>query len=232
MGAKKKIIKKDFKDTLPVLAGYLFLGFGFGILMQEAGFGVLWAVAMCLTLYSGTMQYIAVSLFVSSADIFTTALTTLLVNARHLFYGISMVDRYKGAGKKKPYMIFTLTDETFSLVSKKEVGEMENIHTYCFWVSFLDHMYWVLGSALGNVIGSLLPISFEGIEFVITALFATIFIEQWQSSKNHTSAIIGIVATVFSLFVFGGDLFLIPAMVIITASLLIMSKIKGVEAYD
>lgn len=232
MGAKKKTIKKAFKDTLPVLAGYLFLGFGFGILLQNAGFGVLWAVAMCLTLYSGTMQYIAVSLFVSSADIFTAAITTLLVNARHLFYGISMVDRYKGVGKHKPYMIFTLTDETFSLVSKKEVGEMENSHTYCFWVSFLDHIYWVIGSVLGNIAGSLLPINFDGIEFVITALFATIFIEQWQSSKNHIPAIVGLVATAFSLLVFGGDLFLIPAMVIITASLLIMSKAKGVEAYD
>ncbi len=221
---KKKVIKKAFKDTLPVLAGYLFLGFGFGILLQNAGFGVLWAVAMCLTLYSGTMQYIAVGLFAAGTDIFTAAVTTLLVNARHLFYGISMVDRYKGAGKRKPYMIFTLTDETFSLVSRKEVGEMEKSQDYCFWVSFLDHMYWVVGSFIGNLAGSLLPINFDGIEFVITALFATIFIEQWQSSNTHIYAIIGLCSTALCLFIFGGDLFLIPSMVIITALLLIMRR--------
>lgn len=173
----KKVIRAALKDTLPVMTGYVFLGFGFGIVMLQNGYGALWSVAMSLFIYAGSMQYVAVSLMNSGASLLTVALTTLVVNARHLFYGISMVDAYKGAEKKKPYLIFALTDETYSLVSQNQILEGIDHHSYCFWVSFLDHAYWVGGTFLGAIAGAYLPINFEGIEFVLTSLFVTIFVE-------------------------------------------------------
>ncbi len=223
---KKQAIRSAFLDTVPVMTGYLFLGFGFGIVLHQIGYGVLWAGAMSLFIYAGSMQYMAVSLLTSGAGLLTTALTTFVVNARHLFYGISMIDAYKGAGKKKPYLIFALTDETYSLVSADRVPEGISRHGYCFLVSLFDHIYWVSGTVLGSLAGSLLPINFEGIEFVLTALFVTIFVEQWLSTKNHAPAITGVAATLVCLLVFGKEVFLIPSMVIITLSLTLMRKVK------
>ena len=221
---KNTAVRTAFLDTVPVMTGYVFLGFGFGILMHQSGYGVLWAGAMSLFIYAGSMQYMAVSLLTSGAGLLTAALTTVVVNARHLFYGISMVDAYKGAGEKKPYMIFALTDETYSLVSKNQVPEGISRHGYCFLVSLFDQLYWVAGTVLGSLAGSLLPINYKGIEFVLTALFVTIFVEQWLSTKNHTPAIIGTVSTVLCLALFGKEIFLIPSMVIIAAALTVMSK--------
>lgn len=223
---KKQAIRSAFLDTVPVMTGYLFLGFGFGIVLHQIGYGVLWAGAMSLFIYAGSMQYMAVSLLTSGAGLLTTALTTFVVNARHLFYGISMIDAYKGAGKKKPYLIFALTDETYSLVSADRVPEGISRHGYCFLVSLFDHIYWVSGTILGSLAGSLLPINFEGIEFVLTALFVTIFVEQWLSTKNHAPAITGVTATLVCLLVFGKEVFLIPSMVIIALSLTLMRKVK------
>lgn len=223
MIVKKKAIRAAFLDTVPVLTGYVFLGFGFGILMHQNGFGVLWAGAMSLFIYAGSMQYVAVSLLTSGAGLLTAALTTFVVNARHLFYGISMVDAYKGA-PKKPYLIFALTDETYSLVSKNQVPEGISRHGYCFLVSLFDHMYWVGGTVLGSLAGSLIPINYEGIDFVLTALFVTIFVEQWLSTSNHAPAVVGVSATAVCLLLFGADVFLIPSMVLIAASLILMKK--------
>ena len=221
---KTNILRTAFLDTLPVMTGYVFLGFGFGILMQQNGFGLLWAGAMSLFIYAGSMQYVAVSLLTSGAGLLTAALTTFVVNARHLFYGISMVDAYKGAGKKKPYLIFALTDETYSLVSQNQVPEGMSRHGYCFAVSLLNHCYWVLGSALGSLAGNLIPINYEGIDFVLTALFVTIFVEQWLSTKHHLPALIGMAATVLCLLLFGQDIFLIPSMALIAAALTLLPK--------
>lgn len=226
---KKSAVRAAFLDTVPVLTGYVFLGFGFGILLYQSGYGVLWAGAMSLFIYAGSMQYMTVSLLTGGVGLLTAALTTIVVNARHLFYGISMVDAYKGAGRKKPYMIFALTDETYSLVSKNQVPEGMSRHAYCFLVSLFDQIYWVTGSVLGSLAGSLLPINFEGIEFVLTALFVTIFVEQWLSTKNHGPAVIGVASTLLCLLVFGKDVFLIPSMVII-AVLLTVSRKTGKEA--
>jgi len=221
---KKSAVRTAFLDTLPVMAGYVFLGFGFGILLQQSGYGLLWAVAMSLFIYAGSMQYLTVSLLTGGAGLVTAALTTVVVNARHLFYGISMVDAYKGAGKKKPYMIFALTDETYSLVSQNQVPEGISRHGYCFLVSLFDHIYWVSGTALGSLTGSLLPINYEGIEFSLTALFVTIFVEQWLSTKDHRPAITGVMSTGLCLLVFGREVFLIPSMSIISLTLTILRK--------
>lgn len=221
---KKSAIRTAFLDTVPVLTGYLFLGFGFGILMNESGYGVGWAFCMSLFIYAGSMQYMAVSLLTGGASLLTAALTTFVVNARHLFYGISMVDAYKGSGKKKPYLIFALTDETYSLVTQNQVPDGLTRHGYCFLVSLFDHIYWVSGTVLGSLAGALIPLNYEGIEFVLTALFVTIFVEQWLSTKNHIPAIIGVMSTTLCLVIFGSEIFLIPSMVIIAVLLTVSHK--------
>ena len=214
----KRLLRTVFLDTLPVMAGYVFLGFGFGILMQQNGFGVLWAVAMSLFIYAGSMQYVAISLLTSGASLLTAALTAFVVNARHLFYGISMIDAYQDSGKKKLYLIFGLTDETYSLVSQtQETG-------YCFWVTLFDHCYWVLGTLLGGLVGTVLHINYEGVDFALTALFVTIFVEQWLSTKKHGPAIVGVAATTLCLLIFGKDVFLIPSMAAIAACLIMMRR--------
>ena len=218
----RKTFKPALTATLPVMAGYLILGFGFGIIIKANGYSIALAAAMSAFIYAGSMQYVAVSLMTGGASLLVTALTTLMVNARHIFYGISMVDAYKGA-PKKPYLIFALTDETYSLVSREQVARDPDRHRYCLLVSLFDQIYWVAGSLLGSLAGALIPINYEGIDFVLTALFVTIFVEQWLSTKDHRPAIIGVAATTACLLLFGADIFLIPSMAAI-AALLIMRK--------
>ena len=228
---KKKAFRQAFLDTVPVLTGYLFLGMGFGILLvEQTGKGVLWAFGMSLFMLAGSGQYLAVSLIADHASLISVAIATFLVNARHIFYGISLLTPYKGAGKKKTYMIFGLTDETYSLVTQNEPPEGMTRHTYCFLVTLFNQIYWIIGCSLGNLM-SLLPISFEGVEFVLTALFVTMFVEQWLSNKNHLPAIIGVVSTVLCLALFGSELFLIPSMVLI-AILLTVSRKTGRRKTD
>ena len=223
---KKSAFSKALRDSIPVLTGYLFLGGGFGIMMSEAGFPIFWSFIMPITMYAGSGQYLAVDLFSNLAGYVNIAIATLLVNARHLFYGISLVDTYKDAGPKKIYMIFGLTDETYSLVTQAKVDPEINHSTYCFYVTLLDHIYWISGCTLGAVLGATLPISFEGVEFVLTALFVTMFVEQWLSSTNHLPALIGLACTTVCLLVFGSEYFLIPSMALI-ALLLILCREKA-----
>ena len=220
----KKALKTVFLDTVPVMTGYLFLGAGFGILMNETGYGVAWSFAMALFMFAGSAQYLTVSLLASHASLLSTAIAVFLLNARHIFYGISLLDTYKGSGKKKPYLIFAMTDETYSLVTQNQPPEGMKKHTYCFLVSLFDHSYWVIGCVIGALAGTLLPISFEGVEFVLTALFVTMFTEQWLSAKNHLPALIGAGSTVLCLVLFGKDIFLIPSMVLIAILLTVTRK--------
>ncbi|MBQ4557365.1 MAG: AzlC family ABC transporter permease [Clostridia bacterium] len=226
----KNDIKKAIRDTIPVLSGYIVLGMGFGILMQTKGYGIWWTLAMSAFVYAGSMQYLAVDLLTGGASLISAAITTLMVNARHLFYGISMVDRYKGTGKKKPYLIFALTDETYSLVcSGNEDKSEEERHRYYFLVSLFDQIYWVCGSVIGALLGQVIPFSTEGIDFALTALFVTVFVEQWKSTKDHLPAIIGVMASVICLVVFGAGDFLIPAMVLITVLLSALKLVRREE---
>ena len=211
----KKALKTVFLDTVPVMTGYLFLGVSFGILLGETGYGLGWAFATALFMYAGSAQFLTVSLLANHAGLLSSAIAIFLLNARHIFYGISLIDAYKGTGRKKPYLIFALTDETYSLVTQNQPPEGMKRHTYCFLVSLLDHIYWVFGCVLGSVAGNFLPINFEGIEFVLTALFVTLFTEQWLTNKNHFPAIVGVVCTVLCLVIFGKEIFLIPSMVLI-----------------
>ena len=228
---KHKALKTVFLDTVPVMTGYLFLGVSFGILLGEKGYGLGWAFAMALFMYAGSAQFLAVGLLANHASILSSAIAIFLLNARHIFYGISLIDAYKGTGKKKPYLIFSLTDETYSLVTQNNPPEGMKRHTYCFLVSLLDHFYWVAGCVLGSVAGNFLPISFEGIEFVLTALFVTLFTEQWLSNKNHFPAIVGTISTVLCLILFGKEIFLIPSMVLI-ALILTTARKTGMRKED
>ena len=226
----KKLLKTAFVATLPVLTGYLVLGFGFGIIMRANGFGLALTFAMSLLIYAGSMQYAAIGLFTGGASLLTVALTTLMVNARHLFYGISMLEKYKHTGARKPYLIFGLTDETYSLVC----GELPEIpyekrKDYYLLVTLLNHIYWVTGSVLGAAAGALLQFNSEGIDFALTALFLTVFTEQWLTAKTHAPALIGVGVSVGSLLLFGADGFLIPAMLVIAVLLCVYKEEPGKE---
>lgn len=222
-----KTIQKAFLASIPVLSGYLVLGMDFGIVLRSAGYGVGWALGMSLFIYAGSMQFVGIGLLIGGASLLTTALTTLMVNARHLFYGISMVEKYAGAGRKKPYMIFALTDETYSLVCADPDVSPEDYHRYCFLVSLFDHAYWVSGSVLGSLLGNVLPFDTKGVDFALTALFITVFVQQWQEKKDHRPALIGVGSSLLCLLVFGSDRFLIPAMLLITAGLCLLPARKS-----
>ena len=199
---------RSARTTVPVMAGYLVLGAGFGILLRTRGYGLGWALAMSLFIYAGSMQYVAVDLLTGGASLLTAAVTTLLVNARHLFYGISMLERYRAAGGYAPYLIFSLTDETYSLVAARE----ELTGAECFRISLLDQFYWVLGTALGSLAGAYLNVNTTGIDFSLTALFLTVFTGQWLETEDHAPALIGLGVSIVCRLLFGADSFLLPTM--------------------
>ena len=224
----KQVLKPAFLATVPVLTGYLVLGFGFGIVLKANGYGVILALVMSLAIYAGSMQYVAIGLLTGGASLITAALTTLMVNARHLFYGVSMLEKYRNVGKRKPYLIFALTDETYSLVCRDnpDIPEARRAD-YALAVSILNHIYWVTGSVIGAVVGTLVSFNTEGIDFALTALFLTVFLEQWLSAKKHAPALIGVGVSVLCLVLFGSESFLIPTMLLIA---LLLSLYRGEEA--
>lgn len=223
---KQKIIRLAFYTSLPVMAGYLVLGIGFGILLRSAGYGALWAFAMSALIYAGSMQYVGVGLISGGASVLTVMLTTLMVNARHLFYSISMIGRYREAGKYKPYLIFALTDETYSLLCSGAAPPEGDPQLYRFLVSLFNQSYWVTGSVLGSLLGAVLPFSAAGIEFSMTALFIASFTEQWIKLRDHRPALTGICSTALCRAVFGPSRFLIPSMILITLILTFLRNKK------
>lgn len=205
-------IRYALKKSFPIFCGYLFLGFAFGILLADAGYGWPWALACSILIYAGSMQFVLVSFLASGAPLFTVFLMTLLINGRHIFYGLSFVDRFRRAGKFFPYMVFSLTDETYSLLCSAEHPEGIDPKHADFFIALFDHCYWILGSVLGCVAGHLIPIDFTGIDFTMTALFLVIFIDQWKTYKPHIPALTGGICAAISLMIFGPDNFLLPAL--------------------
>ena len=221
---KGNVLKTAFMDTLPILTAYLVLGMGFGVLMSDAGYPLFFVILMSAFIFAGSMQYVSVSLLTAQVMPITALLMTFLVNARHIFYGLSLLERYQDTGKIKPYLIFGLTDETYSLVCSQAHATNDTKTDYYFMVTLLNHIYWVVGGVIGSVLGNAIPFNSTGIEFSMTALFTVIFLEQWKQSKDHAPALIGIVATTVSRIVFGLDHFLIAAMAIIAVGLLLLLK--------
>ncbi len=220
---KKQVTRQAFKTSIPVMAGYIVLGMGFGLLLHDAGYGVGWAFFMAVIIYAGTMQYVGVSLLAGGASILTTMLTTFMVQARHLFYSISLIEKYKGAGKYKPYMIYGITDETYSLLSDGTLPVAEeDAARYRFLVTLFDHSYWICGCVLGNLLGEVLPFSTKGLEYSMTALFVASFTEQWITMHDHVPALTGFVGTLLCLLIFGSEHFLIPALLLITIVLTLL----------
>ncbi len=219
---KLKTFKYAFVRSLPIMAGYIVLGLGFGVLLQSKGYGVGWALAMGGLIYAGSMQYVAIDLLAGGASLISATLMTLMVNARHLFYGISMLERYKDTGAAKPYLIFALTDETYSVVCSGDVPDGVDRKKYYFWVSLLDQFYWVVGCVAGALLGSVLPFDTTGIDFSMTALFLVVMVEQWRSTRDHTPALVGLGVSLVCLLIFGSSNFLIPSMIGITVALTLL----------
>lgn len=213
-------LRAAFPATIPVLTGYLCIGMAYGLLMANAGYGVFWALLLSLLCYAGSMEFVAVSLLTAGFDPVQALLMALMINARHAFYGLSMLEKYRGTGWARPFLIFSLTDETFSLVSTLEPPDGVTRRDFYFWISLLDYLYWQMGSVLGALIGGLLPFDTTGLDFALTALFIVLFLEQWRKRENRPAALIGLGCTAVSLAVVGADRLAIPAMVLILAVLL------------
>lgn len=221
---KKSTWNYAFRASLPVMAGYLVLGMGFGILLQDKGYGWWWALLMSGAIYAGSLQYVGVELIAGGASLLATAMMTVMVNVRHLFYGISMLNKYQNTGKAKPYLIFALTDETYSLVCAPELPQGINEKTYDLYVSILNQCYWIIGSVVGAWAGEILPFDTAGIDFAMTALFVVIFVEQWEKADSHLPALTGVAVSLICRLFFGADSFLIPSMIGITVMLFAEKK--------
>ena len=216
-------IKTALRDSLVILPGYLVLGIGFGVLMDTKGFGLLHSFLMAVFIYAGSMQYVGVELLASAASYLTVFIMTIMVNIRHLFYGIGMLDKYKDLKKHKLYDIFALTDETFSIACNRKMSGL-NKEDYYFYLSLFNHCYWITGCVLGSILGDVLPFDFRGIEFSMTVLFIVIVIDQWEKNKDHTPVVLSFIASIACLIYFGRDNFLIPSMALIIVILFIMRK--------
>ncbi len=218
-----------FRQSLGVLFGYVFLGTAFGILLRQAGFGALWSLAFSGLVYAGSLQFVLAGFLAAPTALPTVALMSLFINARHLFYGLSFIERFRSMGKKHPYMIFSLTDETYSvLCGMDEVPAGVDKNGAMFLVALLDQLYWVAGSLLGTFAGGL-PLDFTGIDFSMTALFLVIFLEQWRGAKSHLPALLGLGCGAVFLLALGPDNFLLPALCTTVAVLLLARPVLNRE---
>ncbi len=216
MQTRSKILKKAFKTafpyTIPIFAGFWFLGLTYGIYMNASGFSFWYPMLMSLTIFAGSIEFVTVNMLLGAFNPLQAFVMTLMINARHLFYGISMLDRFKGTGWKKYYLIFGMCDESFSINYTADIPEDVDRGWFMFFVTLLNHFYWFSGATLGGIFGSLIHFNTEGLEFVMTAMFVVIFLEQWLKEKNHTSSLLGLAISLLCLVAFGADNFIIPAM--------------------
>jgi 4-azaleucine resistance transporter AzlC len=226
----KKAFKKAFPYTIPVLTGYLFIGIAFGVMFAEKGYSVWWAVLMSLLVYAGSGQYLAVNFFVPGISFLQVIFMTLMVNIRHIFYGISLLDKVNRSGKKRWYLIFALTDETYSLLCTTKIPEGVEEDKFLLAIAMLDQFYWILGSAIGAIAKALLPINTEGIDFAMTALFVVLFVEQWMEKKNRIPAVVGVCISILGRLIFGADNFILPSMLVIMLCLFVgRSRLEQME---
>lgn len=214
-GLRIRAFRAAFPYTIPIFAGFWFLGLAYGIYMNVSGFSFLYPMLMSLTIFGGSLEFVTVTMLLSPFAPLQTFILTLMIQARHLFYGIAMLERYKGLGWKRAYLIFGMCDETFSINYTAKIPEGVDRGWFLFFVTLLNHFYWVFGATLGGIAGSFLRFNTEGLDFVMTAMFVVIFLEQWLKEKKHYTAFIGIGAAVLCLFCFGADSFMVPTMLCI-----------------
>ena len=220
----KKVLKTALIYTFPVLIGYMFLGIAFGLLLQKAGYNYIWAFFISLFVYAGSMQFVLVDFFGSNLGLAIMAAMTLIINSRHIFYGLSFIDKFKKMGKLYPYMIFSLTDETYSILCSIEPpNEIDSDKLY-FAIALLNQIYWIIGSVIGALAGELITFNTTGIDFAMTALFVVIFVEQWKEFKSHIPALTGLSSAILCLILFGPNNFILPSLLITVAFLLLIKN--------
>jgi 4-azaleucine resistance transporter AzlC len=221
---KRKALKAAIPHTIPILAGFWFLGLAYGIYMNVSGFSFVYPLVMSIVIFGGSLEFVAVELLLSPFAPIQALIMALLIQARHLFYGISMLDKYKDMGWKKFYLIYGMCDETFSINYTAEIPEDVDRGWFMFFVTLLDQIYWVAGATMGGLLGSLIHFNTDGISFVMTAMFVVIFMEQWMKEKRHISAYIGLGVSTVCLVLFGADSFMIPTMILIILFLAVLRK--------
>ena len=224
MNNKVKALKAAFPHTIPIFTGFIFIGIAYGVLMESKGYGFLWSLFFSMVVFAGSSQYVAITFLTSAFNPVYALLMSLMINARHLFYGISLIDKFKDAGKLKPFLIYGMCDETFSVVCSAEPPEDVDKNWFMFFITLLNYSYWALGSMLGGIIGSMVTFNTKGLDFVLTALFVVIFIGQWKSQKEHRPALTGVVCSLICLIAFGPNNFIIPSMIAILSVLTILKK--------
>ena len=223
-GVKRRALRAAFPHTVPILTGFLFLGMTYGVYMASLGFSWIYPTLMALTIYAGSMEFVTANLLLGTFNPLQALAMTLMVNARHLFYGLAMLDRFRGLGWKKLYLIFGMCDETFSVTCSTRAPEGVDEGWFMTFVTLLDQLYWVLGAALGGLCGSLLTLNTEGLDFVMTAMFVVIFLENWLKEENHTSSLLGLGLPLVCLVLFGAQNFILPSM---AAILLALTALRG-----
>jgi len=225
------LFKQALLRSLPVMMGYVFLGTAFGLLLQRAGYHWLWALGISVFVYAGSLQFVLVGLLTQGVSLFTAGITTLVVNSRHIFYGLSFIESFKKMGKWGIYMVFSLTDETYALLCGTPfTGSARENMRLKLYISALNQSYWVFGSVMGAFLGDIITFDITGIDFAMTALFTVIVVEQWLSSKNHIPALVGLVCAVVSLLIFGPEQFLLPALTVCVTLLMVLKR--PMESYD
>ncbi len=220
----KKALISAFPHTIPIFAGFWFLGMTYGIYMNVSGFSFWYPLIMSLTIFGGSLEFVAVSMLLSPFAPLQVFIMTLMIQARHLFYGISMLDKFKGMGWKKPYLIFGMCDETFSINYTADIPEDVDRGWFYFWVTLLDRFYWVSGATIGGILGNFITFNTKGLDFVMTAMFVVIFMEQWLKEEHHISEWVGLASSVVCLVIFGADNFLVPTMICILVLLTALQK--------
>lgn len=228
----KKAFKAAFPHTIPIFAGFWFLGMAYGIYMNVSGFSFLYPMFMSLIIFGGSLEFVAVTMLLSAFAPVQTLIMTIMIQARHLFYGISMLDKFKNIGWKKFYLIFGMCDETFSINYTADIPEDVDKGLFYFFVTILNHFYWFSGSTLGGLLGNLIHFDTKGLDFVMTSMFVVIFMEQWMKEKHHASAYIGLGASLICLILFGADSFMLPTMAVILVFLTVLRKPISKKAGD
>lgn len=231
MNKKRASFKFAVVKTLPITISYFFVAMAFGLVLRQGGWNWIWAAAISIFIYTGAFQFVLAAFMNAGASFLTVVFTALFMNARQLFYGLSYIDDFQKTGKRFPYMIHSLTDETYALFNSiKEYPDDVDKPDAQFMMAVLCHASWVLGSIVGNLAGGLIPSNIQGVDYALTALFITIFIDQWRGTKNHKPALTGVVCSVLFLILLGPDNFLLPSLIVTTAVLIVSNRKE--KAYE